>query len=184
MDLIVDIDQIKKLSKKKEEENWGFRSFLKSCGIPPQNIDLITHRLYKKIAAKIDCMRCGNCCKEMKPVLTEKDISTCANGLNLSETEFKKQYLAETEEPDKYTFNKKPCPFLQGTLCSIYNIRPLECRSFPHIQKKGLVSRLISVVHNCSLCPIVFNVYEGLKSQIWSMGDDVDIDELDEDDLL
>jgi Fe-S-cluster containining protein len=184
MDLIVDIDQIKKLAKKKEEENWGFRSFLKSCGIPCQNIDLITHRLYSKIAAKIDCMSCGNCCKEVKPVLTEKDISTCAHGLNLSETEFKKQYLAETEEPDKYTFNKKPCPFLQGTICSIYNIRPLECRSFPHIQKKCLVSRLISVIHNCSVCPIVFNVYEGLKSQIWSMGDDIDIDELDEDDLL
>jgi len=184
MDLIVDIDRIKKLSKKKEEENWGFRSFLKSCGIPSRNIDLITRRLYRKIAAKIDCGRCGNCCKEMRPVLTEKDISTCSHGLNLTGTEFKKQYLAATEEPDKYTFNKKPCPFLDGTLCSIYNFRPLECRSFPHLPKKNLVSRLISVIHHCSFCPLVFNVYEGLKARIWSLGDDVDIDELDEDDLL
>ncbi len=138
------------------------------------------------MAARIDCLSCGNCCKEMNPVLTAKDISTCSQGLNLTESEFKNQYLVPLEEADKdkYTFKQSPCPFLEGTRCSIYNIRPLECRSFPHLQKKNLVSRLISVIHNCSLCPLVFNVYEGLKSRIWSLGDDVDIDELDEDDLL
>lgn len=36
-----DLNKIKKLSKKKEDENWDFRSFLKGCNIPSEEIDVI-----------------------------------------------------------------------------------------------------------------------------------------------
>jgi len=136
MKLIREIDLIRRLSKKREEENWGFRSFLKSCEIPPRKIDLIAHHVYKHVVQRIDCTQCGNCCKEIEPVLTAEDISTCSKGLKLPETEFKNRYLVKTQEENKYIFNKKPCPFLSGTLCSIYEHRPADCRSYPHIQKK------------------------------------------------
>ena len=39
-----DVDRIKHLSKQKEDENWDFRSFLKWCDMPPEEIDSIVHR--------------------------------------------------------------------------------------------------------------------------------------------
>ena len=179
MKLVTEISRIKKLSKEKEEENWGFRSFLKSCGIPTNRIDSITQKLYKKVSEKIDCRDCSNCCKEILPILSENDIEQCTKGLNISAAEFKKKYLEKTDD-GRNTFNKTPCPFLRESRCSIYEFRPSNCRSYPYIGQKGLLSRLISVIHNCSVCPIVFNVYEYLKSEIWAMDGDEDSDDWEE----
>ena len=80
-----------------------------------------------------------------------------------------RQYLVETDTDGEYHFNTLPCPFLKNNLCSVYNFRPNDCRSYPHLHKKNFVSRTMSVVNNTSICPIVFNVYEELKSEIWEM---------------
>jgi Fe-S-cluster containining protein len=171
MKIEVDIDTIRKLSKEKEEENQAFRSFLKSSDIPPNRIDSVVQQLSKTIASRIDCQACGNCCKEILPVLKENDIINLARHLNLSINKFKKQYLVETEMSDRYTFNTNPCPFLKGNNCTIHNFRPDDCRSYPHLHKKNFISRTISVIKNCSVCPIVFNVYENLKNEMWAMDD-------------
>ena len=42
-----------------------------------------------------------------------------------------------------------------------------DCRSYPHLHKKEIISRLMGVVFNCSVCPIVFNVYEQMKLELW-----------------
>jgi Fe-S-cluster containining protein len=60
-----------------------------------------------------------------------------------------------------------PCGFLQEQGCSVYDSRPDDCRSFPHLHKREFRSRLIGVIENCSICPIVYNVFEGLKSDLW-----------------
>lgn len=173
MKLVIEIDRIKLLASQKEADNWGFRSFLKSCDIPSTRIDSIAHRIYNQVAAQIDCKTCGNCCKEMTPVLKAPDITRLAGELNLTEDEVKEKYLAPCEEKKgSYTFNVKPCPFLEGTVCSVYNARPADCQSYPHLHKKGISARTICIVQNCSVCPIVFNVYEALKSEIWSMADE------------
>jgi Fe-S-cluster containining protein len=72
---------------------------------------------------------------------------------------------------DRYTFNTNPCPFLKGNNCTIHNFRPDDCRSYPHLHKKNFISRTIGVIKNCSVCPIVFNVYENLKNEMWAMDD-------------
>ncbi len=163
--LETNIKRIKELSERNEEENWGFRSFLKFCDTPPHRIDAIVHRLYKKMAAKIDCTKCGNCCKEILPILDEDDISRMAEGLNLSVEEFKKKYV-EVDEEKEFTFNARPCPLLEGTRCSVYETRPEVCRSYPHLHKKEFTCRLISVIGSLSICPIVFNVFNELKGEL------------------
>ncbi len=170
-----DIDRIKKLSEEKEEENRSFRSFLKSSEIPAKKIDIIVQQLSQTISSQIDCQTCGNCCREILPVLKQNDIVNMAGTLDLSVKKFKKKYLVKAEVPDGYTFNTNPCPFLEGNICSVFVSRPDDCRSYPHLHKKKFVSRTISVINNCSVCPVVFNVYENLKNEIWAM------DDLDED---
>jgi hypothetical protein len=39
-------------------------------------------------------------------------------------------------------------------------------------EERNFVFRLWGVVENCSICPIVFNVYEQLKGELWHSGDD------------
>ena len=84
----------------------------------------------------------------------------------MSIAEFKKQFLTKTDEGD-CTFRMLPCPFLENNICSQYKYRPKDCRSYPHLHKEDFVFRLIGVIDNYSICPIVFNVYELLKERIW-----------------
>lgn len=162
-----DLNKIKELSKKKEDENWEFRSFLKGCGISSKKIDSIVHKLYRKISSEIDCKTCANCCKEVQPVLDQEDIEKFSRGLGISVAQFKDQYLVKDKESEKFVFNKKPCHFLKDNLCSHYAYRPKDCISYPHLHKNGFIFRLINVINNYSICPIVFNVYENLKNKIW-----------------
>ncbi len=172
MKLIIELDKIKKLAEKKSEENKGFRSFLKTCEIPQSRVDMIVHRLYKNIYPKIDCTACFNCCKEVGPVISPDDIDTLSKELRLSKNEFISQYLVKMEEPGLYTFNQKPCPLLKDNLCSVYEVRPGDCRSYPHLLVKKIHSHLCSIIKNCAVCPIVYNVFEVLKIEIWGMMDD------------
>lgn len=172
-----DLNKIKKLSEEREEENWKFRTFLKCCDLSEEKIDSIVHELFRSISERIDCKSCANCCKEALPVLDQADIKRFSEGLGISVFEFQDKYLVkDDEEPEKYTFNKKPCPFLKDNICSYYEYRPKDCRSFPHLHKKEFTSRLMNIVYNCSLCPIVYNVYELLKGEVWhNRYDDYDL---------
>jgi len=161
------INKIKKLAEEKKDENWEFRSFLKICDILPQEVDSIVHNLYQEVSAKIDCKDCGNCCREVKPVLEEEDIEKFSEGLRMSAIKFKQEYLVRDKDSKGFMFNKKPCPFLRDNLCQNYSYRPQVCVSYPHLHKEDFVFRLIRVIENCSVCPIVFNVYEHLKDELW-----------------
>jgi Fe-S-cluster containining protein len=90
-----------------------------------------------------------------------------AKGLGISIAQLKENFLVEYDTPEKYRFSTMPCPFLKDNLCSQYEYRPDDCMSYPHVHKKDFTSRLMGIVWNCSVCPIVYNVYEELKREIW-----------------
>jgi Fe-S-cluster containining protein len=72
------------------------------------------------------------------------------------------------EEANKYEFRSIPCPFLKDNKCINYEYRPKDCQSYPHLQKEDFVFRLWGVIDNYSICPIVFNVFEILKKELWN----------------
>ena len=167
-----DLKRIKQLGEKKNRENWEFRSFLKFVDLEMEELDSIVHDIYQKVSSQIDCTKCANCCKEMKPVLDIEDIKRFSSGIDIPFEEFKNQHIEKGEDKNEFYFNKKPCSFLKDNLCTNYDFRPEDCRSFPHLDKKEFVTRLWSVVDNYSICPIVFNVYEILKDKLWQHNDD------------
>lgn len=163
MKIETDLEKIKLIGKQKEDENWRFRSYLKGLDIEEEDLDKIVHEINREVTSQIDCTECGNCCRVVYPVLHEEDAAKFSSGLNKSIEEFKSAYLsASEEEGDTYNFNSVPCPFLRDNKCSNYDNRPKACASYPHIQKSEFVKRLIGVIENYSICPIVFNVYEQL----------------------
>lgn len=173
MKLITDLKKIRRLSEQNDSENWDFRAFLKVSDMDIEEMDAIVHEVYQEISAAIDCTKCANCCRIVQPLLDREDIKKCSKGLGIPGSQFKKKYLKPDREEDRFVFKETPCPFLENSLCRIYPHRPNDCRSFPHLHKKEFVFRLWGVVENCSICPIVFNVYEQLKDELWHSGDDV-----------
>jgi Fe-S-cluster containining protein len=164
--LEIDIAVIQRLAQENEDENWRFRSFLKSADLGVEELDAIVHELFRDISAEIDCRACGNCCRSMGPVLSAPEVARLTVTLGLSETTFTEKYLVEDEHGEGHRFRSEICPFLTDKSCSVYPHRPDACRSYPHLHKDDFVFRLIGVVNNCSVCPIVFHVYEGLKDEI------------------
>ena len=158
-----DLIEIKKLAKEKEDENWLFRTFLKGYEI--KNLDSIVHQLFRQVSDTIDCTTCGNCCKVIKPSVKKNDIVKLSKSLNITPDRFITNYIEENEDREN-VLNQTPCPFLSENKCTQYSSRPADCASYPHLHKKNFVFRLVGVVTNYSICPIVFNVYEALKTKL------------------
>jgi len=170
MELVTDIKDIEKFAAEKEDQNWRFRCFVKGSDMEIEELDAIVHKLLDSVSAQIDCQACGNCCRAMHPILKKKDLRQLASHLALSPDELKKQYLMKDEEEEGLTFRDTPCPFLSGNSCTVYSARPEDCRSYPHLHKKEFVFRVSGVFSNCSVCPIVYNVYELLKDELHRLG--------------
>ena len=111
---------------------------------------------------KIDCLSCGNCCKNYSPRFKTPDIKRIAKYLKMKDGDFINQYLFVDSEGD-YVLRSKPCPFL-GTdnYCSIYDHRPSDCRRFPYTDEDVILKRQSLTLTNSSFCPIVYYVLEML----------------------
>ena len=181
MEIVTDLEYIKEKASEKEEENWEFRAFLKQLDMAPKEIDAYVHEINDEVTSQIDCTQCANCCKRIRPVLDKDDVSKFVLGLGNEVSEFREQYLSQdTENSTQYIFKELPCPFLVDNKCSNYDCRPKDCRSYPHLHKKNFTSRLWGVIENYGVCPIVFNVYERMKTELWDndffSSDDLDFE--------
>jgi hypothetical protein len=157
-----DLEQIGRLAVAKDDENWMFRSYLKASNYSSQEIDAIIRKLYQQVVSEIDCKTCANCCRTITPQPDQTDIERLSTVLGIATAQFEEQYLDASS--GKF---KKPCPLLRVNLCSVYEHRPRECVGYPYLQNEGFTSRLMRVLDNYAICPIVFNVYEHLKAIYW-----------------
>jgi Fe-S-cluster containining protein len=168
MKVETNLETIKLMGEQKEDENWKFRAYLKGLDIEIEELDKIVHEINDEVTSQIDCTKCANCCKVFDPILDEEDIVKFSSNLKTSIEEFKSAYLVlSKDEKDKYKFNTVPCPFLKDNKCTNYTNRPKVCESYPHLHKEEFIRRLMGVIDNYSICPIVFNVYERLKKELW-----------------
>jgi Fe-S-cluster containining protein len=148
-------------SKNKDVENYLFVRSLKMQDA--KKVDKLSNQLHDEAFNKIDCLKCGNCCKVSKPVLDNKDIVNIAKHINKSVEQTKEIYL-ELDEDNDWTFNSLPCPFLGiNNECGIYDSRPKDCREFPHTNKSGFASRSHQVRYNSIVCPATFYIVENLQ---------------------
>ena len=111
---------------------------------------------------KIDCLTCGNCCKNYSPRFKTTDIKRISKHLRMKEGEFINTYLDLDAEGD-YVAKTAPCPFLGAdNYCSIYEERPSDCARFPYTDEDVLIKRPQITQKNSTFCPIVHFVLEKL----------------------
>ena len=90
---------------------------------------------------KSGCKKCVKCCKgTMGPLVFPSDIEPICQFLKISHQEFYKVYCQKhilslkSKEVMVYAVKKigESCAFLDGCLCSIYRVRPYQCRMAPY----------------------------------------------------
>jgi Fe-S-cluster containining protein len=162
-ELETDLAKIELMAELRKEENQRFRRFLK--GHTARKMDQLVHKLHDEIAPKIDCTKCGNCCRNLSPGLTKEDLRNLSHALNLSPAETVEKYT-ETDEMGELSLKHLPCIFLKENKCTVYAHRPETCASFPHMHKPEFISRLRRVADSYAICPIIYNVFERMKLEL------------------
>ena len=155
------------LAEQKDEENFRFRRFLKASPLSVAQLDKLVVQTTDEVWAKVDCTACGNCCKEVGPVLNQADVERLAVRLGMTAQAFIEAYLKPEEDPDeagpRWEMRIRSCPLLKDNRCSVYEDRPDSCRRYPYLHEPDFVFRMLGMVERTSTCPIVFEVLERLK---------------------
>ncbi|MEI6563976.1 MAG: YkgJ family cysteine cluster protein [bacterium] len=168
MKLITHLKTIKRLGRLRKEENDDFRIYLRELPFSIKTIDQAVKTTSDAVSKRIDCTLCANCCRKLNPTLTVTDTRRLARHLGMTVNAFTARYLKKIQQDKKklLIFQKRPCPFLKNNCCSIYEFRPHDCRSYPHLTRRGFVFRIRQAVEMVDVCPIVFNTYETLKNTL------------------
>ena len=166
--LIREIPLIARYSRSNEAQDMRFRAFLKAGSeMSNAELDAIVQETTNEVWKQIDCTTCANCCKTLQIVVDSKDIRRLSARLGVSPQKFAQKYVRKDEEGTKYLAST-PCVFLGAdNRCTVYEDRPQACRDFPYLHTEGFRQRTFMMIDNCATCPIVFNVWQRLKTRLW-----------------
>jgi Fe-S-cluster containining protein len=138
--------------------------FRKMKQAKPNDLDQKFHKGHEAEFKKMDCLSCANCCKTTSPIFRDADIRRISKHLRVKEGKFISDYLKMDEEQD-YVLKSSPCSFLDNdNSCSIYDVRPLACREYPHTDRKNMFQVLEITAENSLICPAVARIVLAITS--------------------
>jgi len=131
-----------------------------------RGLDTMAIKMNNETFGEMDCRSCANCCKTMTPTYTKTDIKRISAHVNMTTEEYKDKYLYQDDSGDWMHYNL-PCHFLgQDNLCTIYEIRPVDCRGFPHTHTKNFLNSATVNIQNISYCPATLRIVEKMFEKI------------------
>ena len=78
----------------------------------------------------LHCDKCGGCCRTFEKFkVTKRELKQIAKHLDVTWQNLIKQL--STRLIGDHCYIHQPCTFLTGNTCSIYDVRPWNCRGFP-----------------------------------------------------
>ncbi|MBK8659648.1 MAG: YkgJ family cysteine cluster protein [Bacteroidetes bacterium] len=163
---IFNISNYKRRATRKKKALAAFmRKLGKSTRKGLQKIALETD---KEVWKEVACLDCGNCCKQMTPTFSNKDIKRISAHFEMTPKEFHKKWLKKDSSKD--IVNKQtPCQFLGKDLkCSIYAIRPQDCADFPHFTRSNFKYQVQekTYINNIGYCPATLLFVEKLEAKL------------------
>lgn len=122
--------------------------------------------LHDEAFSNINCLDCGNCCKNHSPTFKTTDIKRISKYLGIKDTSFIEQYLKLDEENDMVV-QSTPCAFLEpDNTCRIYDVRPSDCARYPYTDEDVFVKRKQLTMANSMVCPAVFHILEKISANV------------------
>ena len=149
----------KKLINKSLSNKKNNKKLLKKITFKEKKrIDQIFEIEHQKEFQNRDCLKCANCCKTTSPIFRDTDIKRISSFLKIKEQELINEKLIIDHEND-YVLKNSPCSFLNhDNTCSIYNVRPLACKEYPHTNRKKMHQIIDLTIKNSTICPAVSNI--------------------------
>ena len=158
--LETNLDRLLVAGQENELANQQFAQYL--LQMDPALVDQKVHALNDKIAPKIDCTVCGNCCKTLLININEKEADALSEHLDQTREIFDKNYL-EKGMNGTMLMSAVPCHFLKENKCTVYDYRFEGCKEFPAMHLPHFNKRLFTTFMHYNRCPIIFNIVEELK---------------------
>ncbi|REK32339.1 MAG: YkgJ family cysteine cluster protein [Bacteroidetes bacterium] len=163
------IEYLKKTYRKKGKK---LTTFLRGLMIRKvRGLDSLSKELHKQAFERIDCLKCANCCTKMSPTYSKTDIKRISKHLGMTYDEYFDKYCYKDESGD--IMNKKtPCQFLlKNNKCGIYEVRPSDCKNFPHTQYNDFKLYITSThKQNIEYCPITLDIVERMHEIVIEKG--------------
>lgn len=146
------------------DNNKKFVMVLKK--VRAKNLDREFNVLHDRAFEEIDCLKCGNCCREIPPVYQQKDIAKMAKRFNCRPIVWEKEYTDVDDDNDRIA-KAVPCPFLaDDNYCIYYEDKPKYCRDYPYTDKTRLRNYLRETMENTKVCPAVYLMIKWLKESV------------------
>jgi Fe-S-cluster containining protein len=135
---------------------------------PPHLLDIINIEVEKEVWAETNCLVCSNCCREMSPTYTPKDLKRISAHLGMTRKEFKEKWLYQEKSTGDWMNVSRPCQFLNRSdnKCMIYEVRPEDCAGFPHLTKRKMVDYMHVHKQNIEYCPATYKMVEKLMDTL------------------
>ena len=159
---------LRSFAQKVARHKATFRRFLtKVEKNPPVGLDKMAVEIDKQVWQEVDCLSCANCCKKMTPTFKKSDVDRISKHLGMTAAEFREKWLYLDKDGD-WMNKSNPCQFLDLTtnMCSIYEVRPVDCAGFPHLTKKKMTDYIHWHKQNVAYCPATFSMVEKLMKHI------------------
>lgn len=132
----------------------------------PGDLAEIVAKADARVWRETDCTNCANCCKTMTPTFSVEDISRISKHLGMKPKEFKDKWLYQEKETGDWMNTSQPCQFLDGNMCSIYDVRPDDCAEFPHHNKQPFDLYNEMFKDNLVHCPATLALVEKVKKAV------------------
>lgn len=165
--IIREIPLIQRYARHNEADDFRFREFLKTrLNLSNADLDNTVRKTTEEVWQQIDCTTCANCCRTLQIEVDNQDIKRLALHFGLSSQQFSQKHVRIAEDGAKH-FGSSPCPFLgEDNRCTVYEERPQACRDFPYLHTDSFRQRTLMMISNTATCPIVFNVWQTLKTRL------------------
>ena len=142
-------------------------AFLKKLDkIVPEDMPALVAKVDATVWKDVNCMECANCCKTMTPTFTKADVKRISAHLEMKPKEFMDKWLVKEKDSGDWVNTTQPCQFLDGNICSIYEVRPADCAEFPHHNKKPFDLYNDTFTNNLIHCPATLTLVDRLKKAV------------------
>ncbi|MCB0645430.1 MAG: YkgJ family cysteine cluster protein [Saprospiraceae bacterium] len=145
----------------------NYKEWFEQVKIPDKEaLDLNAKELSIKAEAAIDCLECAKCCLTTVTTFTDADVQRISAHMGMKPKAFVSKYLIRDYD-GMLTTTSVPCTFLdlETKKCTIYEIRPEACASFPHTSRSRFFMRRKAHVENSKFCGITRYVLDGLMEE-------------------
>lgn len=168
MGYITDLDTIKHLAVERRDEFEVMRwQLIDDDDLTDAQIDAAVSAVAGPILAAIDCTQCANCCRNLTVEVGLDDAERLAEGIDIPLDAVLEQYIDFENKPDAAwgVIAAKPCPFLNGKRCSVYENRPESCAAYPALTP-DFRWLLDYIIDGAALCPIIYNVLDTMITKV------------------